>query len=140
MPTPEIRALFQPDFALSYTVALHKTGALETTLKVINPSSTDTLRFQSLLHTYLRLPEGLQPSETKVQGLGNLQYADKPSGGAIKTQSDADIVFQDEVDRVYYDAPNSATLVNANDGSKIIEVQKNNYESVSTRSTSFVPF
>lgn len=124
--TPEIKAVFEPDFALSYTVTLFKTGALETALKVINPSSSETLRFQSLLHTYLRLPEGVQPADTKIAGLGGLKYVDKPSGGGIHTQEQDEVVFEGETDRVYFDAPRDASL-EKRDGTPIVQVQKANW-------------
>lgn len=126
LPTPDIKAVFEPDFALSYTVTLFKTGALETALKVINPSSSETLRFQSLLHTYLRLPEGVQPSDTKISGLDGLKYADKPSGGGVKTQEEEDVKFEGETDRVYMDAPRDVSLEKL-DGTPIVQVQKANW-------------
>lgn len=128
VPNEEIKKVFEPDFALSYTVTLHKTGALETSLKVINPSPTAVLRFQTLLHTYLRLPEGLQPIDVAVRGLEGLSYADKVGGGVQTQGADEPIKFEDEVDRVYFDAPNSASLVDLKNGRKFLDVQKNNFD------------
>lgn len=46
-PNDAIRAVFEPDFELEYIVSLVDGRKLKTELRVHNPSSTETLPFQT---------------------------------------------------------------------------------------------
>lgn len=82
---------------------------LETTLDVTNPSTaSDPLKFQALLHSYFRLPEGTLPSDVTIDdSLTGLRYKDKVLNFQEGTEDRKSFTFVDETDRVYADAPKS---------------------------------
>ncbi|ORY75674.1 galactose mutarotase-like domain-containing protein, partial [Leucosporidium creatinivorum] len=106
--TAETRALFDRDFSLKYTVHLLP-SALTVSLGVTSPSSSSsTLPFQALLHSYLRLPSSVSPPQVRVTPLNTLTFVDKVTGGK-QGKEDREVVEvqgpKGEVDRVYYHAP-----------------------------------
>lgn len=101
---------FTPTFKLAYTVHLTSTQ-LAVSLRVSSPTFNPCpLRFQALLHSYLRLPSGITPPQVRVTPLGGLEYIDKVLGG-VKAKEERAVVEVDgpagEVDRVYLGAPAS---------------------------------
>lgn len=109
-PSPLSTPLFTKDFALTYVVVLTD-STLTTSLTVKNPSSSDILPFQALLHTYLALPEGVTPKQAKVLNLTGLQFDDKAAGHVKGTESRVEVdFFAGEVDRVYSSVPNEVTV------------------------------
>lgn len=111
-PDEKIKQLYQPDFKLLYTVILESSGALKTVLRVTNPSKSDDLKYQTLLHTYIRLPSSTDLKEVTATGLQGLKYLDKSSGAELgpHEHSDKTLSFPGEVDRVYFSAPDSVDL------------------------------
>lgn len=101
---------------------------MENKLRVMNTSNTDTLRFQSVLHTYFRLPEGLSPSDTQVTGLQGQSYLDKMDGEKIKSQEAEMARFDEPFARVYHDGPDAVSLVRVSDGARIFDVQQTNWK------------
>ena len=51
-PSPTVKSNFAPKFSLTYLITL-SAHQLTTELHVTNPSPTDTLTFQALLHTFI---------------------------------------------------------------------------------------
>ncbi|SCZ90797.1 BZ3500_MvSof-1268-A1-R1_Chr1-3g02260 [Microbotryum saponariae] len=107
------RAVFDKDFRLVYTVRITKSSELDLRLQVQAPSEGDDLRFQALLHTYLLLPESVQPDQVQVQPLQGLKFIDKVAGGREGKEDRSVVVVQgpnQEVDRVYHRAPNELRI------------------------------
>lgn len=111
-PSDEIKKLFEPEFKLLYSVIIESSGALKVILKVTNPSSAKSdLKYQTLLHTYIRLPSGILPKDVHATGLKGLQYNEKVGDKKGMTEETSDSVhFTSEVDRVYHDAPDTVDL------------------------------
>jgi len=113
-PDSDIKELFQPDFKLLYSVIIeNKTGALKTILRVNNPESAkQDLKYQTLLHTYIRLPKNTQLKDVKATGLKGLKYLDKATGAELGPHEETheSLTFPSEVDRVYFDAPDAVDL------------------------------
>jgi glucose-6-phosphate 1-epimerase len=76
-------------------------------LDVTNPAGASSdLRFQALLHSYFRLPEGVLPSDVTIEGyLTGLRYKDKTLGYEEATEDRQIFTFINETDRVYANAP-----------------------------------
>ncbi|BGP21716.1 hypothetical protein JCM10295v2_000591 [Rhodotorula toruloides] len=112
-PTEAIKSVFKLSFALIYTVDL-RPYSLRLTLHVANPSNAvAALPFQTALHTYFRLPQGVTPPDVSVDGLENLAYNDKVSGEQKVTERRKEVVIDGpngEIDRVYFRAPNELVM------------------------------
>lgn len=82
---------------------------LECCLEVSNPgSASEPLKFQALLHNYLRLPEGTLPSDVAIDdALTGLTYKDKTQNYKESKEERKSVNFVDEVDRIYSNAPSS---------------------------------
>jgi glucose-6-phosphate 1-epimerase len=64
--------------------------------------------FTGALHTYFRVND---IQATSIEGLSGRRYADRAGGGHVEgVQPEAPIVFDGEVDRVYYDAPEQVII------------------------------
>jgi len=88
------RALWNHSFALEYVISL-TAASLKMTLSVKNTGDA-AFNFQTLLHTYFRIPDIAQVT---VRGLGGRTYLDKVKGG--KDQQVSDIELPSFTDRVY---------------------------------------
>lgn len=109
-PTEDIKRVFAQPFSVTYAVTLthSPTPSLTTSLTVQNPPSSSPLRFQALLHTYLRLPESSSPNEVKISGLKGLEFTDKVQGGKVEKEGRERVGFEaGEVDRVYNGVPST---------------------------------
>lgn len=111
--SPETTAIFSPTFNLTYTVNLTP-GSLQCSLTVDSPKdATEALRFQALLHSYLRLADEILPKQVQVGPLKALKIKDKAAGGKESTE-EREVVNVDgpggEVDRVYFQAPDELTV------------------------------
>jgi D-hexose-6-phosphate mutarotase len=83
--------------AAAQTVSDAITSALPTSVTGGVATKDNALRFQALLHTYLKVEDS---SKVKVQGLRKgLTYVDKVKGGSKETWEGGDLVFDGEVDR-----------------------------------------
>mmetsp|Transcript_96773 Transcript_96773/g.230311 ORF Transcript_96773/g.230311 Transcript_96773/m.230311 type:complete len:303 (+) Transcript_96773:1-909(+) len=89
------RAVWNHAFALEFTVSL-TAASLKMTLKIKN-SGDAGFRFQTLLHTYFRIPD---IASVAVRGLGGRMYLDKAKDGA-KADQVADVELPAFTDRVY---------------------------------------
>lgn len=120
-PNAEIARVFPHAFHLTYVVTL-TAHQLSTDLHVVNPSldltsglgassvaaaatsavkavsgASRELKFQALLHTYLRVEDA---SKIKIQGLKQgLEYVDKVKGGQVAKWEGGDLQIEGEVDR-----------------------------------------
>ncbi|KAL0089375.1 P-loop containing nucleoside triphosphate hydrolase protein, partial [Phycomyces blakesleeanus] len=106
-------------FRLSYTVALSE-KSLKTTLVVKN-EDIDTFEFNTLLHTYLLVPD---VEKVSVKGLESCHYLDKVKGGEKFLESNDLVTIGSEVDRVYCNVPDHLS-VNIGNGS-VIDITKSN--------------
>lgn len=70
---------------------------LRMTLTIINMGEAPA-RLEMALHTYLRVGD---VRRARVRGLFGAGYWDAAAGGVDRVQSDEDVVFEGEVDRVY---------------------------------------
>ena len=59
------------------------------------------------LHTYFAIGD---ISQTRVVGLDKTRYIDKSAGRTVNVQQDGDVTVDQEVDRIYTDAPSRITL------------------------------
>mmetsp|Transcript_15474 Transcript_15474/g.27143 ORF Transcript_15474/g.27143 Transcript_15474/m.27143 type:complete len:320 (-) Transcript_15474:188-1147(-) len=89
------RKVWNYPFRLEYIVSL-TAASLKMTLRIINTGKAP-FSFQTLLHTYFKIPE---ISEAVVRGLGGRTYIDKVKNGE-KTVEDSDISLPSFTDRVY---------------------------------------
>lgn len=120
-PNPSIAAIFPHPFHLTYVVTL-TAHQLSTDLHVVNPSLNLTsglgassvtaaatsaaqavtganreLKFQALLHTYLKVEDA---SKIQIKGLKQgLEYVDKVKGGEVTKWDGGDLKIEGEVDR-----------------------------------------
>lgn len=98
------RAHFPHDFALEMTVVV--TGnRMDMELEVENNGAAP-FSFSAALHTYLRVAE---VELTQLEGLRGTRYEDAP-GGKTGTESGTELVVDDVVDRIYFDAPEALLL------------------------------
>ncbi|CAO3636799.1 unnamed protein product [Cunninghamella echinulata] len=111
--TKEQRQAWPHSFRLVYTVTL-TSKSLKTYLTVKNEDS-DTMEFNTLLHTYFRVKD---IANVSVEGLQSYTYADKVLGGATDVENRDKITISSEVDRVYQNVKDHLEL-NLGDGNKI---------------------
>ncbi|CAO3600264.1 unnamed protein product [Absidia cylindrospora] len=111
--TKDQRQSWPHSFRLVYTVTLTATQ-LKTYLTVKNEDS-DTMEFNTLLHTYFRVKD---IANVSVEGLNSYTFADKVAGGATSVESRDKITIAEEVDRVYQDVQDHLQL-NTGDGQKL---------------------
>ena len=89
--------------SLQYVVTLTE-HQLSTDIHVTNtaPASSSDVKFQALLHTYIRAPA----ADVRVKGLKGLTYTDKTKPGALRVQEERELVdVQNFTDFVYEDGP-----------------------------------
>ncbi|KDR85000.1 hypothetical protein GALMADRAFT_233547 [Galerina marginata CBS 339.88] len=100
-----IPTIYSRKFSLAYLVTLAE-HQLSTDLHVENTSSSETLEFQALLHTYIRAPA----DEVKIVPLQGLSYYDKTEStdqarASPKTETRAEVDVKKYTDSVYESAP-----------------------------------
>ncbi|KAG0169698.1 hypothetical protein DFQ28_007046 [Apophysomyces sp. BC1034] len=115
--TQQQRSSWSHSFRLTYTVTL--TAKSLKTVLVLKNEDEDTFEFNTLLHTYFKVPD---IAKVSVDGLTSRTYHDKVQGGKhVETREQ--ITVSSEVDRVYCDVPDQLTL---NTGNGIVGIQKLN--------------
>jgi len=92
----ETMKLWPFEFQLEYAIRLSG-DSLQTALTIHNPHLVEW-SFQTLLHTYLRVPD---IASTSVAGLQGASYVDKVEDGAVKTESNPEVKFSERTDRIY---------------------------------------
>lgn len=104
-PNPRIASIYAKSFHLAYVVTL-AAHQLSTDLHVDNPSTTEAIEFQALLHTYIRAPA----EDVRVTPLQGLSYYDKTEADElaratpkIETRSEVDV--KKFTDSVYENGP-----------------------------------
>jgi len=111
----ETRALWPHDFKLAFNITLAE-RALTMKLTVTNTGNS-TFQFGAALHTYFRCED---VRNIQVQGLKGCRYWDN---GTPFDQRDNDasesLGFSGPFDRVYFDAPDSVTLVEGDSSKEI---------------------
>ena len=101
----ESRALWPHPFSLTLTVSLGS-HRLDLALRVAN-TGVSALAFTAALHTYLRVAD---IGQAQVRGLQGVRCLDTVSNvGCVG--ADADLAFQGETDRIYYEVPGPLTLL-----------------------------
>lgn len=91
-------SLWPHAFELLYRVTI-SAERLQVELTATNPSETESFSCQTLLHTYLRVPD---IHAVTVEGFQNKPYIDKLADEAMKTDAEKEGVAIDrEVDRIY---------------------------------------
>jgi glucose-6-phosphate 1-epimerase len=79
---------------------------LDTRLSVVN-TGPEPFTFTGALHTYLRVAD---IRSTVIEGLGGLPYTDTVGGLTPRIQEAAELSFQAETDRIFYQAPRRLVL------------------------------
>lgn len=113
-----------PKFVAEFEVFVGDT--LEMELTVANVDASRSLEIETCLHTYFAVGDITQ---TEVTGLKGVKYLDALDGMKEKTEAEAGIKFTGEVDRGYFDSPQTTEIVDRSWG-RVIEVVKS--ESLST--------
>jgi glucose-6-phosphate 1-epimerase len=99
--------LFRLDVGFAYAEYRVRVGpSLRVDLTTFN-RSTEPLRVEEALHTYLTVGDSRQVS---ISGLSGATYIDKVAGGERKRQGEAPIRFTAETDRVYLDTVSTCLL------------------------------
>jgi len=110
--TAETREIWPEEFEMAIAISIGDT----LTVELITRNRGDrTFFITQALHTYFKVGDIQQ---VKVIGLEELEYIDKPDGGAKKTQKGA-VTFASEVDRIYTNVPNELVIEDAAFGRKI---------------------
>jgi len=148
-PNTTIAKLYSKDFELAYVVTLTE-HELSTDIHVSNPSTSEVLDFQALLHTYIRAPA----NEVSISPLLGKSYIDKTeksleARSTLKEEKRSVVDVRAFTDSVYEDAPptvnvswpsggvelslggfTNLTIWNpqAEAGSKIGDMEKNGWE------------
>jgi glucose-6-phosphate 1-epimerase len=113
----ETRKFWPHDFLARYVVTIGP--SLEMKLEVEN-TSQQSIRFDEALHTYFGVGDIKQ---TTVEGLGGVSYLDKVGEVKSRNQTDPQIRFTGETDRVYLDTQ-ATCIVNDPMMNRRIEVAK----------------
>jgi len=110
--TAETREIWSEEFEVAIEISVGDT----LTVELITRNRGDrSFSITQALHTYFNVGDIQQ---VKVIGLEELEYIDKPDGGAKKTQKGA-VTFAAEVDRIYTNVPNELVIEDAALGRKI---------------------
>ncbi len=113
--TEESRRLWPHGFLAELTVTIGGSRGpaardeLALTLAVTN-TGAEPFAFTAALHTYLAVAD---IAATRVEGLTGLRYRDAAAGGVEVDEAAPRIDFPGEVNRIYFDAPAEARLVEA---------------------------
>lgn len=109
------------EFPSAFELIVHVqvgSGWLKQTMQVRNCSSTP-LQFTGALHTYLRLYNGIETAQ--VRGLRGFTYLDSLANRVQVQESDGEVRFPGEVDRIYCGVPNTLEMV---DGDRVVTIEK----------------
>jgi glucose-6-phosphate 1-epimerase len=101
-------------FSAEYLVTV--SDVLELSLTFVNKSAEEILTLENCLHTYFEVSD---VTAISVSGLKGLDYLDKVSNFARKSETDKAIHFSSEVDRVYLDANGPVEILDPRLGRKI---------------------
>ena len=104
----ETQALWPHAFRAEFLVTVG--GPALTLHLTINNSGPQPFDFTVALHTYLRVSD---VSRVAIAGLRGLRYRDSAHGNTMHTEQQADITFQGEVDRIYFDTPSELSVLEA---------------------------
>ncbi len=104
-PNSNIAKLYTKDFRLAYVVTLAE-HELSTDVHVLNPSASEALDFQALLHTYIRAPA----NDVSISPLLGKRYVDKTeksvdARNALKEENRSAVDVRSFTDSVYEGAP-----------------------------------
>lgn len=106
--TEESRRQWPHSFEAELTVTIGG-NKFEVTLAVTN-TGAETFAFTSAFHTYLAIAD---LTSTCVKGLDGLRYRDAAAGGVEVQETSPQIDFTGEVNRIYFDAPVEAHMIEA---------------------------
>jgi glucose-6-phosphate 1-epimerase len=106
--TEDSRRLWDHAFLAELAVTIGG-SELSVTLTVTN-TGVEPFNFTAAFHTYLAVAE---ITTTVVAGLAGLRYRDAAAGGVEAHQASAQVEFLGEVNRIYFDAPAEARVVEA---------------------------
>jgi len=112
------RTIWSHRFALELTVCI-RGDRLDVELAVSN-TGAEAFTFMVALHTYLRVAE---VEEVRLSGLGGRRYEDF-TAGKQRTDDDAALRVEAEVDRIYFDAPSALELA---DGPRRLLIESANF-------------
>ena len=104
------------DFELTLTLKVGKT--LKLSLETKN-TGEEAFSITQAFHPYFSISE---ISQVKVNGLGEVDYLDKVTGASEMMTQVGDIIIDQEVDRIYIDAP-SETLIHDTKSDRNITIQ-----------------
>lgn len=90
------RSFWNHKFTLLYKVTL-QLFSLKSELMIVN-SGVEAFDFHCLLHTYLSVPH---IDTASVSGLSTHKYVDKLNNSVVVDEQESEILFSEEVDRVY---------------------------------------
>ena len=107
-----------PHFVAEFEVLIGM--ALEMELKVTNVDESRTLPLESCLHTYFAVSDVTQADICGLRGVG---YLDALDGFREKVEVDESIKFSGEVDRVYFNSPQTVEIIDRQ-WNRSIEVSK----------------
>jgi len=120
----ETRKLWNHSFSLDYRISL-LADVLRVELIVSNTNQDNRdFTFTGALHSYYKVEDA---RKSHVIGLKDVKYRDKVKS-TDETESNEQITFTGETDRVYFNAPNEVKLVDQSNGT--LSVKTNNYDDV----------
>lgn len=99
--------------------------ALEMELKVTNVDDSRVLPLEACLHTYFAVGD---IAHTEVTGLRGVGYLDALDGFREKVETEESVKFSGEVERVYFNSPQTVEIVDRQ-WNRAIEVSKNDSQS-----------
>ncbi|THH17005.1 hypothetical protein EW146_g3727 [Bondarzewia mesenterica] len=110
-PNAAIAAVYSKLFHLAYVVTLAE-HQLSTNLHVTNPSTTESLDFQALLHTYIRAPA----NDVTISPLTGRLYIDKTDPNpatrtSLKEEKREVVDVKNFTDAVYEDVPSKIDVI-----------------------------
>lgn len=106
--TEESRGQWAHAFLAELAVAIGG-GEFTVTLSITNTGAAP-FTFTNGFHTYLAVED---IADTRVTGLTGLRYRDAAAGGIEADETRPEVAFTGEVNRIYFDAPAEARLVEA---------------------------
>jgi len=113
------RAAWPFPFQLRYSVTLDGPDQVSVSMTVLN-SGDAPMEFTTALHTYFRVPK---VGAITLQGLQGLTYEDSVKARDKFTQEEENLPIVGEVDRVYFNAPAEAYIVDEGSG-KALKILK----------------
>jgi glucose-6-phosphate 1-epimerase len=109
-PDHSIKEIYHKPFKLAYVITLEE-HQLSTDLHIINPSPTEPLEFQALLHTYIRAPA----NDVSITPLKGKLFIDKTESDpakrkVLKEEKRSIVDVRAYTDSVYEDTPQNVTV------------------------------